>query len=537
MAHSSNAEVTQRPPARWHVRSAVIIIAVSILYFGVFWFLVPLAFAENDDSAMMMLSSGAYDGTPSPYLVFINYYFGVFLVALYSFTGAIPWYPVVFLAALSLSVGLLVGRFWSRRLHFNFVELALLTLLCLFLTVLTVQMQFTTVAGVSLSIGIWSVLSGPGPAARVAGAVLVVLAFLLRFEAAVLAVMITTPFLLSNFWQDSRFRSRHILLGFVLLGSLVAHFASQQAYRDVAPDYFEFNTLRGDINDNPNADLTPTELPRGVTEIEYELLRGFFADLGSTPLNELRALHAAVEEREAALGPHNFLRSALQVFNVDEIKAFLVLAVILIIAAPSRHVFLMRVFGLSVLLAAFVYVETMAILKLRVIQVGLFAFFVAIFFEPQYRKGLLNVGAIAVVSGAIIFQLGSQASTLKDENVFNATNFHLQRDLVLDWHGDVVVFAGHLYPHHVPVSSRDLDALSGKVFFRGWMVGHPRNRGTSDDHRILEEDVAILVRSDEVGRVKSMLNEGFQVNYGVATDTETVAENEQFSLIAIRRSE
>ena len=55
-----------------------------------------IRFETNDDVVMLMISSGAYSGTPDYHLVFINVIYGLLLKGLYFILPGLEWYTILF---------------------------------------------------------------------------------------------------------------------------------------------------------------------------------------------------------------------------------------------------------------------------------------------------------------------------------------------------------------------------------------------------------------------------------------------------------
>ena len=58
-------------------------------------FFINIFFSLSDDQRYLFISSGAYNGTPCPYLVYEGYIYGTILSTLYKINNNIEWYSVV----------------------------------------------------------------------------------------------------------------------------------------------------------------------------------------------------------------------------------------------------------------------------------------------------------------------------------------------------------------------------------------------------------------------------------------------------------
>ena len=86
------------------------ILILNIIFFILCSYILPIRFEENDDITMLLFASGKYTGTPESHLVFINYIYGLFVSFLYSLTGKIEWYTILFAIIHIISLSVIV---WS----------------------------------------------------------------------------------------------------------------------------------------------------------------------------------------------------------------------------------------------------------------------------------------------------------------------------------------------------------------------------------------------------------------------------------------
>jgi hypothetical protein len=214
----------------------------------------------GDDPAMEMLASGYVSGQPSPHLVFINVLYGFVLQALYSMAAGIPWYPVVMLVILLASLGgsaYLVLRSIDGAAPFAWLWLVGLGFGAYFVS----HLQFTSVAYLAGFLGLLIFSMRTSRLALAAGAVLVFLGSLVRFDSFLLLLLTALP----ASWMYSRRALADKLIfvvGIVLLAA--GGLAFDRVYSAHDPgwaDYREYNRLRGDLHMNPKFNLGPQNLP------------------------------------------------------------------------------------------------------------------------------------------------------------------------------------------------------------------------------------------------------------------------------------
>ena len=80
--------------------STIIVLALLLLT----WSLIPVVFETNDDSFMMGYLAGAWTGKPEADTIFSLFLWGRIVSALYVVNAGIPWYTLIFLALIFLSL-------------------------------------------------------------------------------------------------------------------------------------------------------------------------------------------------------------------------------------------------------------------------------------------------------------------------------------------------------------------------------------------------------------------------------------------------
>lgn len=517
--------------------SGLIFVASLILFYGLSYALVPLRFEENDDVVMMMLASGAYDGESTSHLVFINHYLGWGLSTLYQQFPAVDWYPAMMVLALSVCGGFMIVLALQSKpgtarpgLFAGFAVAALL------LSVL-VNIQYTTVAALSVAIGAWSFLTLRSRGLVLLAGVLVLFGFLLRFDAGVLVVLVGAPLVFVGLSIGSSSARRVAGLCGLLVSAVLINFAGANMYRAVAPDYVAFNELRGAINDNPHAEIAPERLPDGVSEDDYALFLGFFADPEVITLGLLEALHSRVQENANRVTFQEWRQAVVFVLTRPEI--YLLLGAV--VAAACSGVGWLQSLALVVAGGMFfgllVWVDVFATLKNRVMLSAAGSILVALFVLnlTQSASRSVKLASDVLLAGLAGFYLASMVASLGQATSRNAV-FRDQADLIENWDGTVFVYGSALKIEFAPLFQGRLDPLDEKVVFGGWLVRHPSNARFASHLDLLRDDTAVLLSPSEPSAdVAEQLLRVMEKNYGVRAVANTVAQNDNGTLVTFRR--
>lgn len=78
--------------------------ALVTFLLAVTWALIPITFETNDDESLMNYLSGAKTGKPEADTTQIFFLWGKIVSSFYRITGALPWYTLIFLALIALSL-------------------------------------------------------------------------------------------------------------------------------------------------------------------------------------------------------------------------------------------------------------------------------------------------------------------------------------------------------------------------------------------------------------------------------------------------
>ena len=239
------------------------VLAFNILFFGVMAAVLPMQYEENDDIMMAMIANGTYSGTPDYHLVYINVIYGFVLAWLYGLNGAVEWYTWSFVVLHVVSMTMLVYCILTTPNRARWERVAWIGLLYVLWARIIIALQFTTTAGLTCLAGC-VMLMRERRTERWAGAGWIVIAALVRFMAAGLVGVLMAPIIVYTLRTDWR---RYIPIVVMLCAVVGCRMANHAVY-DRNPEwryYREYNQLRAQLNDNPNAyTLRPEQLPEGT---------------------------------------------------------------------------------------------------------------------------------------------------------------------------------------------------------------------------------------------------------------------------------
>jgi len=244
----------------------------NVLFFITAALLLPVMFEDNDDTTMVWIANGIYSGTPDCHLVFINSIYGKFLAALYSWVSSIEWYCVLFALWQIISMTV-IANFIRHKFNNPKVRYISYTLFYLFWLLIIVRFQFTTTAAITAFASVLLMYDRK----FIGGGILFLIAFMVRYSAAGLVGLVFAPMLIGEFRLE--IKKCYIPLCVILLLAAGVQYADSFAYRDSNwSSFMALSKQRGRINDNPNAWRGRQQLPKGLSETNYDLITAFAMD-------------------------------------------------------------------------------------------------------------------------------------------------------------------------------------------------------------------------------------------------------------------
>lgn len=495
-------------------------------------FALPLHFADNDDVAINLLLSGGYSGTPEPLVPFQNIFLTRAIAQLYQLVPSVDWYPTLLLGIISLSFA---GIMTHAPLSSSGLALNLLILAAIGATsfILTIQIQYTTVAGIAASAGALMVLRGDGLGNKGLGILLIILAFALRFEAAALVLLIVAPTFLASLMQQRSSMAIALTVAVTVAAAIFLNAASDREMVRSYPDFTAFNELRGKINDNPLSRLEPDRLPEAVSENDYRLLRRFFADSNAFEQADLEAIRAEIAVNFQNLTAGDWLGAAGLVGKHLYVALAMGVSFLFALTAANKRSAAAHFAVALVIYATIFSIEVTAIMKDHILISVMIATLVGLLIHTSTERvetaKWLRMAAVLTLA-LIIWR---EALHRVERNAGLREFYLAQAETFADWPGDVIVFRAHLRIGGGRIYSSDFEPLKNKVFFAGWLVKHPANAARFDGHdSLLNPGSAMFfdveIPEDAVGMVATGLKE----NYGADVSAKIVSQYERGRLVS-----
>lgn len=511
-----------------------IVILFNIVFFAVMAWVLPLGFEENDDVMMCMIANGTYSGTPDYHLVYINVIYGAVLAALYSLTTAIEWYTLSFAILHILSMSVISYCILTTPNRARWERILWLIVLYVLWARIIIALQFTTTAGLICLAGCMLLLR-ERKRARWSGVLLVIIAALIRFMAAGLVGLLMAPIIVYTY----RLNWRKYIAVVVMLTAVVGCRVANKAVYDRDPEwkYFrEYNQLRAQLNDNPNAyRMTTAQLPEGIDPMDYQLLLRFIPDAEQIDLPAIRQLSAVVGAVPVKTQLQNLYR--LDKYAVEIVILFALL-VLMILTTGNRDKRLFLLLYTLFMMTLIVHVSLDGFLKNRVFLCMLAPMIATDFMLLPNTTGLKRRWGIGIALIGLSAWYGYQTYEECTTAEYNRYMWsHMQQTLLEYVPQDAYVttigtsmFMEATNPWHVwPYESRK--------YTLGWLTWCPFNKPVGHSYRaLLREDMYIFTDLNYTREHTALQRvcEQIDKHYGVPTEIVWKVRNGRYAIVQLK---
>ena len=291
-----------------------------------------IKYEVSDDFVMSLIASGAFNGFPSPYIMFSNVIYGTLLSGLYRLFSSVNWYFWLQITVSFLSVSAI-----SYLISQKFCTALSILIFCIFYLFcaqdLFVLIQFTKTASAAICSGsilfLWGIFYAKSKRCSIAGSLLVLIGSMIRFN----CIYMAAPFvLLCLIIEGKRARVLHqvhvnhgridrrdlshfaacLLLILAVFSFHGVNLLSYRLHEDTS--YFkEYSYVRANIVDyeRPDYESCQEELTAiGISKNDYELLDSWnFSDPTVFSLSKMKELLTVIQShRNTTLSPISILK-------------------------------------------------------------------------------------------------------------------------------------------------------------------------------------------------------------------------------------
>lgn len=182
-------------------------ILISILGFVVLHFIFGSYYAQNDDRYMAEILSGSITGGPEAHAIFIHYFLGLMLSALYKITSAVPWYGIFMMLCTVAPFSVVfyaIFRGCKKITGYIYALAGCLLIIACNIYFFT-NFQFTSVAGMLAVAGYFILYTGKGKRSRIIGFIVFeILSYFVRYESMLMVQPVGMAVYVALFGAESK---------------------------------------------------------------------------------------------------------------------------------------------------------------------------------------------------------------------------------------------------------------------------------------------------------------------------------------------
>lgn len=516
-----------------------ILFVINILF--VFFIVknLPFRFETNDDVLMALIASGGYTGTPESHLIFINIIYGFILSFLYSITTFVEWYTLLFLALNVLGATILANFILKRSIN-KFLKISFLILFYLIFFKITILLQFTTTAAIICLSGIILIFSKKKKK-YLFGIFLFILGSLIRFEVAILTLLITSPLFLEELLELKKIKiTKPLILASIVFVLVIAfNYVDNYLYNQNTEwkYYREYNLERGKINDNPNS-VKIKKIPEGISTFDYNFLLHFFPDRNIMTLDKLEKINKSIEQVSSKKKIENILPN----FNLQRnfLIPICILFLILIFYPIKYSKRIVLILSFIAFILALCYASLNGLLKDRVFISSLliaFLVLIKILDNTKFRKILLIPPIIIVLT--LSFFYFEKISDIKKITKLIRAEFFKQHSLIKEYLDDddktITVFGADYFQEGMPPLEISKFSMKNKMFSLGWLTAIPFNKGKFDSFKDLIDGHALIIKKAYGKQITQYIIQNIFDNYGIKVKGYIIKESETIFIIEFRK--
>lgn len=512
------------------------LLLTNIIFFISAAYLLPIRYEQNDDVMMLLFASGKYSGTPESHLVFINYLYGLFLKLLYTRNDGLEWYSILFAIINILSITVISWNIVVKKGIRPFYKILFLFIFYLLEIRFLQLLQFTTIASLCALAAIILILSDKNYQ-RIAGVFLFILASMIRFEAALLILMIAGPLFINALIGNKKIafeKPLQFIVGAFIL-AMVFKFIDYNSYQsDKEWKYFnDYNKVRGQINDNPNAAQLRKKLPTNILTADFDFLLGATQDGEKMNLHNLQLLQSRLKEisiKDKISHIPNSLRS---------FKFFLLGLIVacggLIYANPLKINKIILGMTFVIFLSILIYISFDATPKSRVFLSAILPLLYVMYLSIENQKNTKsNLIFLAGIGFFILLFIKQNIFTYNSTKDFRATQFNQQSSILEQYlqTGNSIVLTPDFHIEYYPVFNTSSIFQSHQLFFTSWATNIPFNKGYFDSFMDLVNRHAIFMTKEAFTRI-SAFEKNIQQNYGITVVPRIQKESKDYVIVKL----
>ena len=393
----------------------IVLLSCCAIFFALLPLCGKIVYSTADDYMFILITSGAYTGSPSPYTIFEGYLYSSIIAFLYRLSNQLEWYSIVqhFLSILSFFV---ISWYLLRSKLKSFLVYCFFSVIFIVQLYILLSPNFTLCAAELSLASLVILLNSRGNIRKELFATLLFLIGAdIRFQAVFFPLVVLFPIYLysqkKGFYNSKVSFHTSFFLVCMIIGAFGCRAYSTYIYNSEIDwnYYWRYNEARGFLNDNPKAINAIKLFHDDNKKIEYDLILNYRVNDGNiVNADELNKCTNYIIDNYSNSILSNITPYYLMIIAFDGLWA-LVVGVFLVyemIHKRDYKILMILFWGIMSVLLSCVFMASISIAKDRTIVPLLSAFyFLMVWCAFQIQKRYIYY-LLAVFSIIVIFHWG-----------------------------------------------------------------------------------------------------------------------------------
>lgn len=510
------------------INIALLFLVSNTIFFIILATLLPLQYETNDDLFMCLLANGKITGSPEFHLVYINSIYGFLLSLMYNTFSGVEWYTITFCVLHVIAMTYIsYCLFFSKRKAL--LRMALLLFIYILWARIIISFQFTTTAGLLAFAGCLALTRGANKH-FIIGALFLLIASMIRFQAAGLVGIMMLPCYIQNI-KDKSFVIRMSVLLSMIMGCVHINNATYSAWE--WKYYIEYDRARSRCytNDNPNAYLASNFLPQGISQNDFMHLLHSNPDPSIIDLNAIKEIRTTIKSRTEKRG-FRCIKNLKAYTNMEypPYIPIIILTILFAIALTNEynnHDLYVLLLGYLLFIIVFVCIGCFSVIKNRVfICMILPATYIAV--SKSTKKIIPIISVLFILSVFFAKQTYDERMGRKQWN----TNLQTYYWPLLDKYSDRLLWPCLGIETYSPFKYYDMPYN----IIHGSSMRYPQSNNFCNSYsEVLSKKPLFVVRNSSLNEhsITTDIIQGLKEHYGIDAMVHVIQENIMYKVVEI----
>lgn len=497
----------------------------NIAFFVIAAILLPIRYEENDDVAMTSILQGVYTfSIPDYHLVCSNALYGYLLKWFYELPVYIEWYALFFSVFHVVSMTVIIWSLVTMKDLNRFCKILFVIIFYVLWLRLIAAFQFTTTSGLLTLAATILILRQQ----NIGGFVLYMFAVMIRFESAMLVLLLTMPLYAFSFQRNVK---RYISVVFLIFLSFGSQYVDRLFYQQSDWKKYE-ERFKIKLSYGEQIDFSKLKLPPTLSHLDFDLYQHFMDDPNVLTTKKLAQFSDILKDQITFTKRLKYI-GQLKKYS----KHIVILALCFIfmsLGGRDRRERILPILYFAFWLFVLCYVSMNGKPKQRVFSCFLFVCLYVGMYLFKYRSRNFNYATIGMFSISLLFCTYKTYKYREERMLQYETSWKEQCSLLREVPSNSILYApGFASQNLPPFSIKTSTTYIPRGL--GWMSNIPFNKGIFESHKDIVTH-HILIFADKEYTPIWLLQSAISKNYGIKTAKKVYRETEHYALIYLNQN-